>query len=207
MEAKFEKQVMEIINNKEGYIGPKQLSSSLINYINNLNAKSVNISFSFPFFYEKNLEGTINNVLVKYPCEYLLRKTALINYKQKYRVELPIIAEQYINPRIQEEIINIPAKIVVELEGFETFFIEDLIEIVDKNLNKSESLLDILSIQNAGLTLIENIESDLYRENDIEWCSVKLINRRVTHSYSVKLSGKDRAIENEKKYAEAYLFV
>jgi hypothetical protein len=211
-ERRFEKQVMEIVNDKR-YIGPKQLGSALMNYINTLNAKAVNISFWYPFFYKNNLKGTKNSTLMKYKCEYILRKTSLINYKQKYKVELPIIAEQYIIPGIQKEIMDVPAKIVVEVEGFETIFIEDIIETINKNLIKreyytlKESIQDIITLQNTGLTLLENIESDLYRENDIEWCSVKLINRRIPYTYSLKVSGEDRVIEHEKKYADVHLFI
>jgi hypothetical protein len=213
MEGRFESGVIEIISERNKYKGPKQLSSKLIDYLDKLKAASTIINFRYPFFYDRTIKGTNINTLIKYMCEYTIIKNTLKEFKQKYKVKLSIIADKYLIPGLKKEILDIPAKIVVEIEGFDTIFTEDIIEIVERGINKNEyntlreSIKNILNPPNAELELIESIESELYKNNDIDSCSVKMINKKLPYDYSVEVSSEERSLEFEKKYAGSYLFI
>lgn len=216
MENDFKIQVPKIINDIQSYVGPRQLSSKLINFIDTLNAKSINIIFKFPFFYGKRLNELNEKFLVKYPCEYSFSKTSLINYKQTYKVEVPIIAEQYQLIGIPSESIDMPLKIIVEIESFEAIFIEDIIQIVEHNFYKTENhklkdvikdLLNLKNQSNAELDLIESIKKDLFKNNEIKNCSVEFNNQRIPYNYSIKVSTEENLVEKEIKNIEVPLFI
>lgn len=216
MENDFKIQVPKIINDIQSYVGPRQLSSKLINFIDTLNAKSINIIFKFPFFYGKRLNELNEKFLVKYPCEYSFSKTSLINYKQTYKVEVPIIAEQYQLIGIPSESIDMPLKIIVEIESFEAIFIEDIIRIVEQNFYKTENhklkdvikdLLNIKNQSNTELDLIESIKKDLFKNNEIKNCSVEFNNQRIPYNYSIKVSAEENLVEKEIKNIEVPLFI
>lgn len=216
MENDFKIQVPKIINDIHSYVGPRQLSSKLINFIDTLNAKSINITFKFPFFYGKRLNELDEKFLVKYPCEYSFSKTSLINYKQTYKVEVPIIAEQYQLIGIPSESIDMPLKIIVEIESFEAVFIEDIIRIVEHNFYKTENhklkdvikdLLNLKNQSNAELDLIESIKKDLFKNNEIKNCSVEFNNQRIPYNYSIKVSAEENLVEKEIKNVEVPLFI
>jgi hypothetical protein len=216
MENDFKIQVPKLINNIQSYVGPRQLSSKLISFINTLNAKSISITFKFPFFYGTKLNELNEKFLVKYPCEYSFSKTSLINYKQTYKTEVPVIAKQYLIPGIHSELIDMPIKIVVEIESFEAIFIEDIIKIVEQNFYRTENyklkdvIKDLLSLNNhnnAELDLIESIKSDLFKNNEIENCSVEFNNQRIPYNYSIKVSAEENSVEEEIKNVEVPLFI
>ncbi|HMN24205.1 MAG: hypothetical protein IT276_04205 [Ignavibacteriaceae bacterium] len=216
MENDFKIQVPKIINDIQSYVGPRQLSSKLINFIDTLNAKSINIIFKFPFFYGKKLNELNERFLVKYPCEYSFSKTSLINYKQTYKVEVPIIAEQYQLIGIPSESIDMPLKIIVEIESFEAIFIEDIIRTVEHNFYRTENhnlkdvikgLLNLKNQSNVELDLIESIKKDLFNNNEIKNCSVEFNNQRIPYNYSIKVSAEDSLVEKEVKNIEVPLFI
>lgn len=214
-ENKFKTKVPAIINNRSNYTGPRELSSKLISFIDSLNAKEINVNFKFPFFYERT-SGFNERFLIKYPCSYSFNKTSLINFKQNYKVEVPIIADQYWIIGLQNETVDIPAKIVVSIDSFDAIFFEDLIETVEHNIsnvekyNLKKTIKDLLSFDNQDnkqIYIIENIKKDLYKKNDIENCSVEFINRKIPFSYSIKVSEEKKFTAKEIKNVDVPLFI
>lgn len=215
-ENEFKTQIPAIINNRCNYTGPRELSIKLISFIDSLNAKDIAVNFKFPFFYERASEGLNEKFLIKYPCSYSFKKTSLINFKQKYKVEVPIIAEQYRTIGIPNEFIELPAKIVVSIDSFEAIFFEDLIETVEDNIknagkyNLKTTIKDLLSFDNQNkrdLYIIENIKNDFYKKNYIKNCSVEFINRKISFTYSIKVSAEEKLAEKELENADVPLFV
>ncbi len=216
MENEFKIQVPKIINDTQNYVGSRQLSSRLINFIDTLNAKSINVIFKFPFFFGKRINELNEKFLIKYPCEYSFSKTSLISYKQTYKVEVPIIAEQYQLIGVPSESIDLPFKIIVEIESFEAIFIEDIIRTVEQNFYRTENyklkdvirdLLNLKNQSNVELNLIDSIKKDLYNNNEIKSCSVEFSNHRIPYNYSIKVSAEESLLGKEIKNKETQLFI
>ncbi|MBZ0200349.1 MAG: hypothetical protein K8H86_10805, partial [Ignavibacteriaceae bacterium] len=93
-------------------------------------------------------------------------------------------------PGIQKNILEIPAETVVELEGFDTFFAEDILEIVEAALKNDTN--DLLNIYETDLNLlfIDRLKIKLNDRYSIENCSVKVIVKKALYTYSEKISSK-----------------
>lgn len=186
----FEDTVISVINDREKYIGPKELSQKIIKYLEDFETKSIEISFKFPFFYKK-LKEPRNNMLSNYACEYKVNSERLKEFQQSYKVEIPLIFDQYLIPGILKEVVEVPAKIIVDAGVNETIFIEDIIETVDWNMRKKEyfaikdSIKKLFSQESSEITLLKNIKNDLYKKNDIKWCRSAIVKNRMTYIYSM----------------------
>jgi hypothetical protein len=200
----FKTRILEIINDRSRYIGPIQLTNRLISFINTLNANSFVINFRYPLFIEENSPSTNKKRLMKYHCEQIIIKNSLIKYKKLFKVEVPIIVE-YIVPGIQRDILEIPKKIIVEIEGFENIFAEDIIEIVENAL-RSE-ICDLTTVKgNMNLSLLNKLQNELENKYKEENCCVKVISKKLFYTSSEKISWKNPARLIENKYLTEQTF-
>ncbi len=194
----FKNRIIEIINDRNKYTGPMQLSDKLISFINTLDANSFIIKFRYPLFVEENFPSTNNKRLMRYYCEQTIIKNSLIKYKKLYKVEVPIIVE-YMIPGIQKDILEIPKKIVIEIDGFESIFAEDIIQIVENTLRNE--ICDINIVRgNMNLSMINKLQKELAKKYKNENCSVKVITKKLFYTYSEKLSWKNGMELVENKY-------
>lgn len=186
-EKQFEENILYILNNRDEYVGLQQLSNKMITYLNSINARTADIVFSFPFFIEKILTATQQRILTKHTCQFKISKSLNFDFTKKYIVEIPVIGAEFIPSEIQKELFEIPAALVVEMDGFDVFFIEDIIDLVEKRIYNEYSNSFSFVEKDLKILLLEKLENDLCKEFNSENCSVKILIRKGFYSYSTNL--------------------
>ncbi|MCB0748008.1 MAG: GTP cyclohydrolase I FolE2 [Ignavibacteriae bacterium] len=207
-ETQVEEQIFNIINDRSNYIGPNQLSKLLMNYLKSLNANKLIINFKYPFFLEKTSPVSKQKQLMKYHCEFSVKKNIYREYKKQYKIEIPVVVEQFLVPGIQKDFLELPVKIVVETEGIETFFAEDIIQLIERNILDSNFINSHNENgDNVKLLLIENIKNELFEKYNVEKCSVKVVNQKMLYSYSVQVSTETEQLKPEAEIEKEFLFI
>jgi hypothetical protein len=203
----FEDNILAIINDIENYVGLQQLSDRMINYLNTIQARSIKMVFSFPFFIEK-VDRTVNRTyLMKYRCQFKVTKNSSIDYSRNYLVEIPVVLKEYLIPGIQKEILDIPACLLIEMEGFDVYFIEDIVELAENQFEKLNSTpLSVFNDDNRFL-LLEILENKLSEEFNTDKCTVKLITRKKLYSFSLGISGESYMPALINEYNTEHIFV
>ncbi|MBL1214043.1 MAG: hypothetical protein HND52_11850 [Ignavibacteriae bacterium] len=188
-EDRIEENILKIVNDKTRYIGPIQLSNRLIEYLKSIYVNKLKIDFNYPFFYEKVSPVNGDKQMMKYNCQFSVKKNVDNEYIKQYKIEIPIVLEQILVPGIQKGFVEIPLKVVVETEGFETLFAEDIIQLVEKNILDSSFInTDNKNDDTIKLQLIDSIKNELFEKYNIVKCSAKIVNRKITHAYSVQVT-------------------
>lgn len=206
-EEHFEHDILNIINRRVNYTGPLQLTDRLISYLTSINARSIDIKFAYPLFLEKKFTAVNQKYLMEYNCRFEVQKNFLPFPTRKFTVEIPVIAKEYVIPGIQTDIFEIPVVVVVDVIGSDVYFMEDFVEIVEKKINGTYSnLLDVLNEDTKPL-LLGKIEKEIYRVFNVEKCSVKMITRKVSYSYSVKLVDEPQVLRVNNEYETEHLFI
>jgi prenyltransferase beta subunit len=213
-EDKFETNILNIINNRGGYIGPNQLSSRIIDYLNSINALTIHINFTYPYFIEKSSPVSKEKFLSDYKCEYSIEKTSLIHYIKKYKVEVPVFTFHSVSDFINDRF-DYPAKIIVEIEGLDTFFTEDIVESVEDNvlaltyynLTGGSKEPKNKNGRNLKLELVENIKKNLCAKYHINSCSVRITSHKGQYSYSAQITEKGQGFYVENKYEGEHIFI
>lgn len=205
-EPQVENNVISIITDRKNYVGPIQLSNKLISYFKSINANKIFINFKYPFFMEKISPFNEQKQLMKYHCEFTVKKNSSDEYIKHYKIEIPIVIEEYFASGIQNEIMELPLKIVVETEGFESLFTEDIIQLVEKIVLES-NIIGNPNGDDLKLLLVKKIKSELFEKCNVERCSVKIVNQKMLYSYSVEVTSEVEQKENELNYKNEFLFI
>lgn len=188
-EDRFEADILGIISDSDDYIGLQQLSNKIISYLNSIDARLIDLTFRFPFFIEKHPRSNKQKQLMKYKCELKIKRDSAYYYSRRYSVEVPVVIKEYLIPGLQKEILEIPAIILTELEGLDVYFIEDIVDLVEKQVEKlNYNLLSVFE-DNDKFSLLEKIEEKLCEEFNTDKCSVKFVTRKNLYTYSTELSG------------------
>ncbi len=205
-EPRIENNVLSIITARNNYVGPVQLSNKLINYFKSINAHKILINFKYPFFLEKTFPFGNKNQLMKYHCEFTVMKNTFDEYLKQYKIEIPIVLEEFFAAGIQNEVLGLPLKIVVESEGVESLFTEDIIQLVEKIILES-NIVGNTKDDDIKLLLVKNIKSEICDKYKVERCSVKIINQKMLYSYSVEVIPAVEQKEFETQYETDCLFI
>lgn len=206
-EEQFETDILGIICNSDDYVGLQQLANKIVSYLNSVDARSIDLIFSFPFFIEKCLRSTTQKHSMKYKCQFKVTKNSSLDYSRNYLVEIPVVLKEYLIPGIQKEILDIPANLQIEMEGFDVYFIEDIVELVENQFEMLNSSPLSIFDDNNRFTLLEKLENKLSGEFNTDKCTVKLMTRKMLYSFSLGLSGEryKPALSNE--YETEHIFV
>lgn len=203
----FEADIHAIINNTDDYVGLQQLSNKMINYLNSIQARAINVKFNFPFFIEK-VDRTVNHkYLMKYRCQFKITKNSSFDYSRNYLVEIPVVLKEYLIPGIQKEILEIPGFLLIEMEGSDVYFIEDIIELVENQFEKLNSSPLSIFDDNNRFSLLEKLEDKLSKEFNTDKCNIKLKTRKILYSYSLGLSSESYKSSLINEYDTEHTFV
>lgn len=205
-EPQVENNIIGIITDRNNYVGPIQLSNKLINYLKSINANKLLINFKYPFFLEKISPFDKQKHLMKYHCEFTVKKNTLNEYTKQYKIEIPIVMEEYLAQGIQNDIMELPLKIVVQTEGYETLFSEDIIHLVE-NIILESSFIGKTNGDDTKLHLLEKIKLELFEKYKVERCTVKIVNQKILYSYSVEVGSVIKNKELELNYENECLFI
>ncbi len=207
IEEQFEADILGIIGNNDDYVGLQQLSNRIISYLNSIEARSIDLIFSFPFFIEKYRRSSRQKHSMKYKCQLKINKDSAYYYSRRYSIEVPVVIKEYLIPGIQKEILEIPAIILTELEGLDVYFIEDIVDLIEKEVeNLNYSLLSVFE-DSDKFSLLEKIEEKLCEEFNTDKCSVKFVAQKNLYTYSTELSGEIYKPSLIDRYDTDHIFV
>lgn len=206
-EEQFETNILGIICNSDDYVGLQQLANKIVSYLNSIDARSIDLIFSFPFFIEKCPRNTRQKHSMKYKCQFKVTKNSSFDYSRNYLVEIPVILKEYLMPGIQKEILDIPALLQIEMEGFDVYFIEDIVELVENQFEKLNSSPFSIFDDKNRFSLLEKLENKLSEEFNTDRCTVKLITRKMLYSFSLGLSGERYKPALIDEYDTEHIFV
>lgn len=200
-EAQWINKFIQIVHQHRERIGTKTLRTNIVDYMEELQAASVEIEFSYPFFLEKSTPVSHQSCLVRYLCRYTVRMHSLQETpKVRFSIEVPMITT------FPGSALDKPGGLfgqlsvaLIEVETQQDICPEELVEIVDRHaLSPIYSFLpgedQIHIIQKvhteakSSVTVTDGIKSELARRTSVEWYSVRCTNFGMLHSYSTVIS-------------------
>lgn len=196
-EAKWIDKFIKILHQHRDRIGAATLRENILDYQKELNAATVKIGFSYPFFIEKITPISKEKCLVKYQCFYSA-KTSSIDHKPRifFGIQVPIIttypassSEKTSGLFGQLNILNIEVESIIDI------YPEQIVDIVDKCalasvysfLTQEDQMYLIQKIhseEKSSVVTVDEVKDKLAHITDIEWYSVRCTNMGMLHSYN-----------------------
>ncbi len=212
-EKDFSDNILGIVNDTENYIGLDQLSTKIIAYLNSIDALTAKIDYHYPYFVKRNFSSSGNSFVEKLICTYSFEITTLFKCKKRYRVEIPVNYSLVINKYFKTDI-DVPIKIVVEIDGLDTIFVEDIIDVVDNILFTEQDEFRSKNINERfdnsydyRINLMEMIKNDLFKKYNFYSSSVKIIEQRNQYLRHSKISRKENEPFDETVYEGEHIFI
>ena len=196
-EARWIDKFIQIVHAHRDRIGTKTLKNNILDYLDKLNANTVKIDFSYPFFIEKLTPVSKQKCLVRYFCTYSAKAFSIEDKPRIiFKMEIPCITT-YPGSSAEKPggLFGQLSIVAIEVETKKDLYPEDLVEIVDKHalspiysfLTDDDQAFVIQRIHSEKLTsvvLTDKIKTELAHNHHIDWYSVRCSNFGMLHSYS-----------------------
>lgn len=196
-EASWINKFIKIVQSHKGTIGPASLKVNILDYLKELKAHMVRIDFDYPYFMEKTAPVSKEKCIVRYLCTYYV-KTLAVDEKPKvfFRIEIPAITTY---PGSSKEkaggLFGQLSVVNIEVETKKDIYPEDLIDIVDSHalspvysyLSSEDQIALIQKVHStvrSSVVMVDEIKTELSKNNKIGWYSIKCSNYGMLHSYS-----------------------
>jgi len=196
-EANWIDKFMQVLHNHRNKIGTSTLKVNIYDYLKALMATSVSVDFEYPYFVEKTTPLSKEKCLVRYQCQYTAKLTASSDKpKITFKIEIPTITtDPASDPDRLGGLFGQLSIVSVKVESFKNIFAEDLIEIVDRHALSSiysflteEDRIDIITKVHrekiSSVVMVNEIQNDLAKNQDVDWYSVQCNNFSLLHSYN-----------------------
>jgi GTP cyclohydrolase I len=196
-EARWIDKFIQILHQHRDRIGTKTLQDNIMDYLKELEAKSVKIDFNYPFFVEKFTPVSKEKCLVRYLCTYSAKASYVVEKpKIIFKMEIPIITTFPGSPPEKPGgLFGQLSVVALEIDSQKEIYPEELVEIVDKHalapiysfLTQEDQAFIIHKIHSEKKTSVvvtDEIRDELSRNRDIVWYSVRCFNYGMLHSYS-----------------------
>ncbi len=196
-EARWIDTFIQIVHQHRERIGTATLVENIADYVTELKASAVTITFDFPFFYEKRTPVSGEKCLVRYMCAYTVKANAIAGKpKATLRVDVPVLTTYPASaPEKIGGLFSQLSIITLEVEPKKDVFPEDLIDLADHHaLAPVYSFLteedQAYLIQKAhtdykpSVVVVDEIKSELAHDGRIVWYSVSSANYGMLHSYN-----------------------
>ena len=196
-ESRWIDKFIQIIHQHRDRIGTKTLTTNIMDYLKELEAKSVRIDFDYPFFVEKTTPVSKQKCMVRYLCTFSA-KTSLLAEKPKviFRMEVPAITT-YPGSVSEKQggLFGQLSVVVIEVEPDREIYPEEIVDVVDKHAlspiysfltdeDQSYLIQKIHSQQKSSVVMVDEIKEELSRDPELVWYSVRCSNYGMLHTYS-----------------------
>jgi GTP cyclohydrolase I len=199
---------IQVLHGHRDLIGTASLKSNIVDYVERLEASSVQIRFDYPFFIEKTTPVSKEKCLVEYKCAYTASMGAS-GSSVGFRIRIPVVTT-YPGTELDAPggLFGQLSIVTVETTSREDIYPEDLVEIVDGHaltpmysfLTREDREAVIRRIHKEKRTsdaLIESVEASLARRPELEKVAVTCANFGMLHPYSTLIgTEKSRWIPN-----------
>ncbi len=196
-EASWIDRFIRILHSHRDRIGTVTLKTNIVDYIEQLNAKSVRIRFDYPFFVEKTTPVSNEKCLVQYKCSYTVSSRAHGSWPAvNFNIQIPVVTS-YPGSDVDTPggLFGQLSIVSVETKSEDDVFPEDLVEIVDGHAlsplysfltqaDRESVIQRIHSEKKTSVELVESVKDSLARQQHIDEYSVTCSNYGMLHLYS-----------------------
>lgn len=196
-EARWIDRFIQVLHRHRGVVGATALQGQALDYMHELNARSVNLAYEFPYFIEKTTPVSREQCLVRYRCAYAVRVHALNSEPTVlFRIEVPAITTYPGSSRhTPGGLFGQLSRIGLEVMARGDIYPEDLVEMVDRHAlaplysylteeDQRHIIERVHTEEKNSVLVVDAIKLELARRQDIEWYAVKSTNYGMLHSYS-----------------------
>ncbi len=196
-EARWIDTFIQVLHRHRDLIGTRWLKEHIQDYMAVLNATTVKIAYDYPFFVEKRTPISQEKCLVQYRC-ICSGKNRLVDDDLwgALRMEIPCITTYPLSdPQTPGGLFGQLSVIDVEVVSKGDVFPEDLVSLVDRHAlapvysflteeDQTGLIERIHSTKKTSVVVIDAIKSELARDSEITWYTVRSSNFGMLHSYS-----------------------
>ncbi|MGE4543286.1 MAG: GTP cyclohydrolase, FolE2/MptA family [Pedobacter sp.] len=196
-EARWIDRFIQVLHRHRGIVGATALQDQALDYLHELDARSVSVEYEFPYFIEKTTPASGEKCLVRYRCAYAVRVHTLNNEPTVlFRIEVPCITTYPGSSREKPGgLFGQLSRIGLEVMTRRDIYPEDLVDMVDRHalaplysyLTEEDQMHVIERVhteEKNSVVVVDAIKLELARRRDIEWYAVKSANYGMLHSYS-----------------------
>lgn len=196
-EARWIDKFIQIVHEHRDRIGTKTLRHNIYDYMKELEASAVTITFDYPFFIEKITPISKQKCLVRYNCRYIAKLRSIeAEPRIIFGMEIPCITTYPGSaPEKPGGLFGQLSLVDIEVESPRPIFPEDLVDIVDKHslspvysfLSEEDQLYIIQKVHlehKSSVMMTDDIRGALTRNKHIDWFLVNCSNFGMLHSYS-----------------------
>jgi GTP cyclohydrolase I len=201
-EAQWIDKFIQIVHRHRESIGTTTLRKNIMVYLKELDATTATVTFEYPFFIEKVAPVAKEKCLVRYRCSYSARASS-IEEKAKitFRIEVPAISTYPVAGAAGKlpELFAQLSMILIEVQGSEDVYPEELVEIVDRH-----ALIPVYSFltpedqafliekahaeKKTSVVILDEVREELAHNKAIEWYSLRCSNLGMLHPYTTVIS-------------------
>ena len=196
-EARWIDTFIQIVHQHRDRIGTATLAQNIQDYVKELRASAVTLSFDFPFFYEKLTPVAREKCLVRYLCSYTVKANSFTGEpKATLKVNIPALTTYPVSaPETKGGLFSQLSIITLDVEPRKEIFPEDLVDLVDRHA--LAPIYSFLTVEDQGylinkahsdnkpsVMVLGKIKDELAHNENIEWYAVSSANYGMLHSYS-----------------------
>lgn len=198
-EAGWIDKFIQVLHSHRESIGHKILTANVQDYMNELNASSVQVMFEYPFFVEKVTPVSKEKCLVRYMCTHSVKTSSVGEPIIRFKIKVPAITTYPISSEDQPGgLFGQSSNVLIEIETKKDVFPEDIVAIVDRCaltpvysfLTEEDQLYLIKKIhseEKTSVAMTDEIKNALAHNHDIIWYSVYTSNYGMLHSYATEV--------------------
>jgi GTP cyclohydrolase I len=199
-EARWIDRFIQVLHRHSATIGTATLQQQAIDYLQALDARSVEVCYEYPFFIEKTTPVSEERCLVRYRCAYAVRLSDPQGRPRViFRIEIPVITTYPGSvPDRPGGLFGQLSRLYLEILSDRDIFPEDLVAMVDRlalsplySFLTGEDQIHIIekvhTEQKTSVVLVDDIKKELARNRDNQWFSVRCTNFGMLHSYSTMI--------------------
>lgn len=196
-EARWIDRFIQVLHRHQGVVGAGALQDQALDYLHELDARSVCVAYDFPYFIEKTTPVSQEKCLVRYRCAYELRVHALSREPTViFRIEVPVVTTYPGSSREKPGgLFGQLSRISLEVMARRDIYPEDLVEMVDRHglaplysyltEDDQQHIIERIHAEDRNsVVVVDAIKQELARRRDIEWYAVRSANYGMLHSYS-----------------------
>jgi GTP cyclohydrolase FolE2 len=191
---------IQLVHSHRDRLGTQTLRGNVPEYMTELNASTVRVTFEYPFFVEKVTPVAKEKCLVKYACAYTAKaQSPACKATAVFKIKVPCITTYPTSDASQSGgAFGQLSVFTIEIQSTEDVYPEDVVAMVDRHAlapvysfltpaDQLETIRTIHSVRKTSVATIDAIKSELARREEFKSYSVECANYGMLHSYGTIL--------------------
>jgi GTP cyclohydrolase I len=195
-QAQWIHRFVQILHSHGKSIGTGTLRENIFDYLHELDATMVKISFCYPFFMTKTTPRSEQECIVRYNCTYSAKVTATSeSAKILLKVEVPALTtDPASTPNERRGLFAQLSKVQLEVQPHNEVYPEDLVDVVDRHClapvysfltqaDQAAIIRQVHSTRRSSVVMVDAVKEELARNSSVEWYSVACENLSMLNCY------------------------